>query len=111
VVKSSQHGCVKNQSHQNDPVSFCDRIMGLADKEKALETICLDFSNALDAVPRDTVMSKLGNLVLMKTTEHEHKTPYECSNQQFAANQNCILSRVLEKSILGPVLHLFSILT
>lgn len=72
MIKSSQHGSVTNKSHQNDPISFRDRIMGLVDKGEALETICLDFSNAL--VPQDTLMSKLGNLVLMKTTEDGHKT-------------------------------------
>lgn len=56
-------------------------------------------------------MSKLGNLVLMKTTEDGHKTSYKCSNQQSAANQKCILSRILEESILGPVLHIFSFTT
>lgn len=111
MIKSSQHGSVKNKSHQNDPISFHDRIMGLADKGEALETICLDFSNALDAASWDTLMSKLGNLVLMKTTEDGHKTSYKCSNQQSAANQKCILRRVLEESILGPVLHIFSIMT
>lgn len=92
MIKSSQHGSVKNKSHQNDPISFCDRIMGLADKGKALETICLDFSNALDAVPQDTLMSKLGNLVSMKTTEDGHKTSHKSSKQQFAANWKCIFS-------------------
>lgn len=110
VIKSSQHGSVKNKSHQNDPISFPDRIMDLADKGEALETICLDFSNALDVVPWETLMSKLRNLVLMKTTEDGHKTSYKCSNQQFAASQKCILSSVLQESILGPVLHIFSIM-
>lgn len=54
VIKSSQHGSVKNKSHQNDLIAFHDRIIGLADKEEALETICLNCSNALGAVPQDT---------------------------------------------------------
>jgi len=54
VIKSSQHGSIKNKSHHNDPIAFCDRIIGLADKEEALETICLDFSSALGAVPQNT---------------------------------------------------------
>lgn len=111
MIKSSQHGSVKNKSHQNDPISFCDRIMGLADKREALETICLDFRNALDAAPWDTLTSKLGNLFLMKTTEDGHKTSPKCNNQQFAANQKCILSRVQEESILGPFLYMFSVMT
>lgn len=74
VIKSSQHGSIKNKSQQNDPISFCDTIMGLTDKEEALETILLDFSNTLNAVHQDTLISKVGNVVLIKTTEDGHKT-------------------------------------
>lgn len=56
-------------------------------------------------------MSKLENLVLMKTTEDKHKTSCECSKQQFTANQKCILRGVLDESILGPVQCIFSIMT
>lgn len=73
--------------------------MGLADKGQALETICPHFSTALDAVPRDTLLSKLGNLGSMKTKEDGYKTSYICSNQQFAVNQKSILSRVLDESV------------
>lgn len=78
VIKSSSHGSVRNKSHQNDPISFHDRIMGLADKGQALGTICLGFSTALDAIPLDTVTSKLGNLGLMEKRDG-HKTSSTCS--------------------------------
>lgn len=84
--------------------------MGLADKVEALETICLDFSSALDAVPQDTLMSKLGNLGLMKTKDG-HKSSYMCHNQPFAVDQESILSRILDESVLEPLLHIFSINT
>lgn len=82
--------------------------MGLADKEEALETICLDFSTALDSIPLDTLMSKLGNLGLMKT-KNGQKTSYRCSNQQFVVKQESILSRILDESVLDSLLHIFSI--
>lgn len=74
--------------------------MGQADKGEALETICPDFSSALDAIPQDTLMSKLGNLGLVETKDG-HKTLQMCSNQQFVVDQKSILSRVLDESLLA----------
>lgn len=51
--------------------------MGLAEKGEALETICLGFSSALDALPQDTLMGKLGNLGVMR--QKVGTNPHRCA--------------------------------
>lgn len=59
VIRNSQHGFVKNKSHQSNLISFFDRVTGPVDKGEAADVIDLDFSEAFDTHPHDIFISKL----------------------------------------------------
>lgn len=58
VIRNSQHGFVKNKSHQSNLISFSDRVTSPMDKGEAADVIDLYFSEAFDTHPHDIFISK-----------------------------------------------------
>lgn len=58
VIRNSQHGFVKNKSHQSNLISFFDSVTGPVDNGEAADVIDLDFSEGFDTHPPDIFISK-----------------------------------------------------
>ena len=51
AIRPSQHGFVKGRSCLTKLISFYDRVTCLVDDGKAVDIVCLDFSNAFNTFP------------------------------------------------------------
>jgi len=58
-IRSSQHGFMKGRSCLTNLISFYEQVTLPVDEEKAVITIYLDFSKALDTVSHNILMGKL----------------------------------------------------
>lgn len=63
VIRVSQHGFAKGKLCLMDLVTFYNGVMGLVDKEKATDIICMDFCKACDMVPHHILISSRERLI------------------------------------------------
>ena len=59
LLKSTQHGFMKNKSTVTNLLEFFEKITGHVDDGDCVDAIYLDFSKAFDKVPITKLISKL----------------------------------------------------
>ena len=59
LIKSSQHGFMKNKSCTTNLLEFLERVTNEQDNGNCMDIIYLDFSKAFDKVPRLRLLEKL----------------------------------------------------
>lgn len=58
MIRSSQHGIMRDRSSLNSLISFHDKVTLFVDEERAVAVVYLDFSN-FDTVSHSTLLEKL----------------------------------------------------
>jgi len=69
-IRPSQHGLMKGRCCLNNLISFYDQVTRLADEGKAVDVVCLDFSQAFDTVSHSILLEKLAACGLDGCSHH-----------------------------------------
>jgi len=59
VMQENQHGFTMGKSCLANLVAFCDGVTASADKRRAIDVICLEFTKAFDKVPHNIFLPEL----------------------------------------------------
>ena len=108
LIKSSQHGFMKNKSCTTNLFEFLDRVTKLIEDGDSVDVIYLDFSKAFDKVPINRLLDKIkahnirGNVHKWITEWLSGRMQRTVLNGSFS-DWSEVLSGVLQGSVLGPL--------